>query len=119
MQVLKLEWWRESRELRDAMDTDERGMLSEADIEDAAQLDGQISKDALDPDDMVADAIAQAEEAEMDTLLSSVPEEPWSSGKRLDSPHFSDDDEYDALFTDFILQESDQQAISSQDVAML
>lgn len=60
-----------------------------------------------DTDAMMADALVQQEEAELEALVSGL------EGKG-DSAHFSDDEDYDGLFMDLIQQ---QQQLPQQDGA--
>lgn len=63
---------------------------------------------------MMLDEIEQQEEAELDALLSALPE-TTSSQTRPESLHlYSDDDDYDAIFMDFISSQSEE---SSQRIA--
>jgi len=106
-QLLKLEWWSLNRELDEARRTDIHGMVSEAEIEDAAQTFGEPSRD--DSDEMMVEFLAREEEAELDALLSMLPEssEPAFSGPtRPESPHWSDDEDYDTLFADYLAGDS-------------
>jgi len=71
---------------------------------------------------MMVDEIEQQEEAELDALFSALPETS-SSQTRPESPHlYSDDDEYDAIFMDFISSQSEERgqriAHSQGDVEM-
>lgn len=57
---------------------------------------------------MMVDEIEQQEEAELDAILSALPE-TTSSQTRPGSPHlYSDDDDYDAIFMDFISSQTDE-----------
>jgi hypothetical protein len=106
--LLKLEWWSLNRELRQAKNSDVEGVVSEAEIEAAANL-VQLPASTMqhDADEMMADTIAEREEAELDAMISSFAQQTASSQiSRPDSPHFSDDEDYDALFTDFLSQEN-------------
>ncbi len=71
----------------------------------------------VDLDAQMIDTLEHEEQAEIDALLSSLPQ---SSSTRVEpgSPHFSDDDDYDAIFNDFIRQ-TEENTAASQDVEML
>lgn len=92
-------------------------MVFESDIEDAARLREEVMRkpppplralleaipeEAGDADAMMVDMFEQEQEAELQALVSSMaapgPPPPVS-------PHWSDDDEYDALFADFLSRE--------------
>lgn len=67
-----------------------------------------------DIDSMMLDEIEQQEEAELDALFLALPEMS-SSQTRPESPHlYSDDDDYDKIFMDFISSQSEE---SSQQIA--
>ncbi len=105
LQLLKLEWWSEEREFLQARNADIQGFVSEAEIEDAAQFPKHLESVPSDiSDEMMVDAIAREEEAELDALVSSFSQEPPSSTAtaQLDSGPLSDDEDYDALFMDFV-----------------
>lgn len=121
LQLLKLEWFSMDRDLRLAKNTDQEGVVSEAEIEDAAQLQEPPKQEAPpdDLDDMMVDVLEHEEEAEIDALISSMPTEPSSSNAlRPDSPQWSDDEDYDALFMDFISQDDTQEIVSSGQMDM-
>jgi hypothetical protein len=74
-----------------------------------------------DRDALMADAIAQQEEAEMEALVSTL-EGQTGSGSGPGSGQFSDDEDYDGLFMDLIQQQEGQEEGQgmghSQDVEM-
>ena len=99
--------------------------MSENEIDDAAQLQPKESSVLVsqlsqhDEDEMMVDEIAQQEEAELDALISSQPQEPSSTyPRRPDSLYLSDDEDYDALFMDFLSQDDRQEGATSGDVLM-
>lgn len=55
-----------------------------------------------DADAMMADAIVQQEEAELEALVSDLE-------RKRESAHFSDDEDYDGLFMDLIQQQQQRQ----------
>ncbi|KAL8418193.1 hypothetical protein RB594_001704 [Gaeumannomyces avenae] len=112
------EWFEMDRARRQAKMLDREGMITESDIADAEGLYDEFDQC---PDDMMADAMLQEEEAEFEALISSSGVgQPQSSGGpgRPASPHWSDDD-YDALFMDLISEQENQLPVSSGDVEML
>ncbi|KAK3365727.1 hypothetical protein B0T24DRAFT_397142 [Lasiosphaeria ovina] len=127
-ELLKLEWVRLNRELRQAKHSDTACMVSEGEIEDepALQLHPHFQNHNRNPavddvDALMVDAIEQQEEAELDALLSSLPEESQNRQSQPGSPcFFSDDDDYDGLFMDLLSRQSqDDPAMAlSQDVEM-
>ncbi|KAK0727041.1 hypothetical protein B0T26DRAFT_737864 [Lasiosphaeria miniovina] len=127
-ELLKLEWVRLNRELRQAKHSDTACMVSEGEIEDepAQQLQPHLQNNNQNPaiddvDALMVNAIEQQEEAELNALLSSLPDESPNRQSRPWSPHFFlDDDDYDGLFMDFLSQQSHDDAAMalSQDVEM-
>ncbi|KAL8392921.1 hypothetical protein RB595_002930 [Gaeumannomyces hyphopodioides] len=113
------EWFEMDRARRQAKMLDRDGMITESDIADAERL---FEHDEFDqcPDDMMADAMLQEEEAELEALISSgAGQQQSSSGPgRPASPHWSDEDDYDALFMDLISEQESQLPVSSGDVEM-
>jgi hypothetical protein len=125
-QALKLEWWRLTNELRRAKESELAVFGTDADIEDALQLQESVrSQEPEQPvgdiDEMMVDSIAREEEAEMEALLSSMPPadtdmEDGAGERRPESPHFSDEDDYDALFMEFVSQQ--EEMAGSQNMEM-
>lgn len=115
-----------SRDLTQAKSADLEGVVSEAEIEDATQLQEQLQEQLpqeerpAEMDDMMVDVLEHEAQAELDALISSIPAEPSSSDRimRPDSPQWSDDEDYDALFMDFISQEDTQGIVSSGQMDM-
>ncbi|KAK0635849.1 hypothetical protein B0T17DRAFT_472381, partial [Bombardia bombarda] len=116
-ELLKLEWQRLERELQSAKDSDLEGFLPTI---FANQHNRQSHQSPPDVDDLMLDEIEQHEEAEIDALLSILPDAQHASSS--EPPQFSDDDEdYDSLFIDFLSQQQQhhqQQGLSQQDVEM-
>jgi hypothetical protein len=117
-----------TRELRQQKESELANFIpTDADIDDAARIGEEIShrqQPEMDVDDMMADAIAQEEEAELEALLSSMPRDDMdmqiSGEKRADSPHFSEDEDYDALFVDLLNQQGGQGGVGQDgDTEML
>jgi hypothetical protein len=99
-QLLKLEWTRLNRELRQAKESDIAGFIHEEDLEDEPAPQEPEMKDV---DSMMLDEIEQQEQAEMEALLEALPTQPAAprEDNYEDQAHFaqfSDDDDYDALF---------------------
>lgn len=131
LQLLKLEWFSLNKDLRQAKNADQDGIVFESDIEEAARLrDETMSRslptirEAPEPgpgaDEMMVDALEQEQLAELEeyeALAASVSDglvdgsSRWQrrqqqrSQKPPDSPHWSDDDDYDELFMDYLSQE--------------
>ena len=134
IQLLKLEWWRLTRERNQAKSAEAAQYLGGMDADLMAQEEEELrmllqiqqqqqqlpqqqrqyqqqyqqqyqpqrSYVNRDTDAMMADAIVQQEEAELEALVSGL------EGKG-DSAHFSDDEDYDGLFMDLIQQQQQQQ----------
>jgi hypothetical protein len=124
-QLCKMEFMRLNRELQQARDSDLEGFVREEDIEDQIPLSGQhdYMKENAHPDDaLMADEIEQQEEAELDAILSYLPMDsslPQSHQCSPRSSHYSDDEDYDALFMDLISHDDDDvDMAASQDVEM-
>lgn len=102
-QVLKLEWTALDRLRREQKSTDIDGVVHEGDIDELSQLQGQAARAAQGPDEIMVDAMAQDEEAEVDAMLSMFEAHaPSPPPRRPDSPAFSDDEDYDRLFAGFL-----------------
>ncbi|KAJ9156086.1 hypothetical protein NKR23_g861 [Pleurostoma richardsiae] len=120
-ELLKLEWFSMDREFRQAKNSDIQGIVSDAEIEDAARIRAEKANAMPyeDPDEMMADVLAQEEQAELDALISSMDQPPSAeSTQRPDSPHWSDDEDYDSLFRDFVSQEGCESIVSSGQMDM-
>ncbi|KAK0627014.1 hypothetical protein B0T14DRAFT_423773 [Immersiella caudata] len=116
-QLLKLEWSRLNRELRQAKESDIDGFVRIEDIDD--ELPNEQPDDI---DAMMLDALEQEEQAELEALLASLPSEgsaqAQTSPSRPESMHFSDDEDYDSLFMELISEQANDQPTSSGDVEM-
>ena len=98
VQLLKLEWTRLNRELRQAKDSDIEGIICEEDLEDEPITQEPEMEDL---DSMMLDEIEQQEQAEMDAMLEALPTQPTTAPRHDNQANFapfSDDDDYDALF---------------------
>ncbi|KAK2070187.1 hypothetical protein P8C59_004702 [Phyllachora maydis] len=115
-ELLKLEWFRETREMREAKRTDTDGVISAEDVE--LEEDSGRRNHHPDQDEAMLGMIEEQEQAEVDALLSSYSPSDYSSQIRPDSPHFSDEDDYDSLFRDFLVQQKSQGSPFSEDVEM-
>lgn len=130
-QLLKLEWWRLNRERQQAKEAEAaQYMVSDAEL--AAEEEEELRRQALeqpgadvDMDALMADVIAQQEEAEMEALVSTLGVDcaggrgyRREDGRLPGSPQFSDDEDYDGLFEDLISQQDGQPMADSQDVEM-
>ncbi|POS78838.1 hypothetical protein DHEL01_v202764 [Diaporthe helianthi] len=132
-ELLKLEWISLNKGLRQAKNADLDGLVSESDIEEAARLRdeevaagagssaaapwGQAGQSNPDVDEMMVDTLEREQQAEIEeyeAIVASMQSgasggQPWGEQderKPPDSPHLSeDDDDYDALFMDYLSQE--------------
>jgi hypothetical protein len=104
VQLLKLEWTRLNRELRQAKDSDIEGIIREEDLEDEPITQEPEMEDL---DSMMLDEIEQQEQAEMEAMLEALPTHPAAAPRHDNHDNhdnqgnfvqFSDDDDYDALF---------------------
>ncbi|KUI58572.1 hypothetical protein VP1G_05820 [Cytospora mali] len=132
-ELLKLEWFSLNKDLRQAKNADLDGIMFESDIEEAARVREEALsrplaaiREAPEPnpaaDEMMVDALEQEQLVELEALealAASVPDGPideqpqWQqqrSQKPPDSPHWSDDDDYDELFMDYLSQEQQNQS---------
>lgn len=132
--MLKLEWFSLNKDLRQAKNADLDGLVFESDIEEASRLreegdaaaaaasssaaaswrtDGASNPDA---DEMMVDTLEREQRAEVEeyeAMMSSIRDggadgQNWGQQREQkppDSPHLSDDDDYDALFMDYLSQE--------------
>ncbi|ROV99576.1 hypothetical protein VPNG_07723 [Cytospora leucostoma] len=130
-ELLKLEWFSLNKDLRQAKNADLDGAVFESDIEEAARLREEAMsrstaaiQGAPEPepgaDEMMLDALEQqqlAEFEELEAMAASIPDgladgQPrWQpqSQKPPDSPYWSDDEDYDELFMDYLSQQQPQQ----------
>lgn len=117
LQLLKLEWFSLNKDLQQAKNADLEGLVFDSDIEDAARLreESLPAQRSDDPNDMMLDALEQEQEAEIEYFMSSNPtHEQSTDGIRTKDPsHWSDDEDYDALFMDLLSQEQGQAAPAS------
>ncbi|KAK3307960.1 uncharacterized protein B0T15DRAFT_490569 [Chaetomium strumarium] len=131
-ELLKLEWYRLNRERLQARDAELDEYLAAMDADLVAQEEAELRRiweqqqlqqqqqllqqpGNADVDALMADVIAQEEEAELDALVSALQAD--SDGQR-QSTHFSDDEDYDGLFMDLIQQQDRERICYSQDVEM-
>jgi hypothetical protein len=117
-QLLKLEWHRLTRERQQAKEAEAAHYLGGALMDDADEEELQMMQQQYarhqDMDALMADAIAQQEQADVDALVSALEEEGRWDGYGLDElqqqqQQFSDDEDYDGLFMDLIQQQQQQQ----------
>ncbi|ROW00806.1 hypothetical protein VMCG_06539 [Cytospora schulzeri] len=132
-ELLKLEWFSLNKDLQRAKNADLDGIVFESDIEEAARLrEEAMSRSSFarreapesnpGADEMMVDALEQEQLAELEQLEAleasildgSVDERSrWQQQQRSqkppDSPHWSDDDDYDELFMDYLSQEQQSQ----------
>jgi hypothetical protein len=85
--------------------------MDDADEEELQMMQQQYTRHQ-DMDALMADAIAQQEQADVDALVSALEEEGRWDGHGHDEQQqqqFSDDEDYDGLFMDLIQQQQQQQ----------
>lgn len=131
--MLKLEWFSLNQDLRQAKNADLDGLVFESDIEEAARLREEEEAAAAasssaaapwetarasnpDADEMMVDTLEREQRAEVEeyeAMMASIRDggadgQQWGQQheqKPPDSPHLSDDDDYDALFMDYLSRE--------------
>ncbi|TPX12251.1 uncharacterized protein E0L32_007137 [Thyridium curvatum] len=122
-ELFKLEWFSLKRDFQTRKETDIDGFVSEAEIEDAAWLiagNPMPQEEARGgSDEMMVDAIAQEEAAELEALISSM-EQDQSQNERTPprSPQLSDDEDYDAIFEELLSRGQELRVDSSGDTEM-
>ncbi|CAN8106436.1 unnamed protein product [Discula destructiva] len=128
----KLEWVSFNKDLRawQAKAAAVDGAVNlDSDIEDAARLREEAMRSRpsrklsaipevdmeMGVDDMLVDMFEQEQQAELEAMAEAM-----SSGDTPplppDTPHWSDEDEYDALFMDYLAREQQEGPVHSQDV---
>ncbi|KAL1840962.1 hypothetical protein VTJ49DRAFT_7568 [Mycothermus thermophilus] len=129
-ELLKLEWQRLSYERQKALEAE----FAQFDADLAAREEEELRRmqqqqqltfppnpNDRDLDAMMADVIAQQEEAEMQALLEALEGGGGAPGQaQPQQQQFSDDDDYDDVFMDLIRQQEEQSRTMaySQDVEM-
>ncbi|KAK5663029.1 hypothetical protein OQA88_6444 [Cercophora sp. LCS_1] len=112
-ELLRLEWARLKRELREAQESDASAFMREEELEDEPLLD------MIDEDSMMLDDIEREEQAQLDALLESMPETHMTEKGKQDIAQFSDEADYDAIFEELLASEDvGITAAPSQDVEM-
>ncbi|KAI3400126.1 hypothetical protein diail_4357 [Diaporthe ilicicola] len=130
-ELLKLEWFSLNKDLQQAKNADLDGLVFESDIEEAARLREEAAASSpaavapgiargpsdSDADEMMLDTFEQGQRAEVEefeAMMASIQDggvdrQQWAQQhgqqKPPDSPQLSDDDDYDALFMDYLSQE--------------
>ena len=117
-QLLKLEWHRLTRERQQAKEAEGAQYLGGALMDDADEEELQMMQQQYarhqDMDALMADAIAQQEQADVDALVSALEEDGRWDGyghdeaQQQQQQQFSDDEDYDGLFMDLIQQQQQQ-----------
>jgi hypothetical protein len=99
--------WREQKERELA------GLTFADDVDELERLERELQQPDGEDDDMMVDAIAREEEEEIDAMVSMF--QAASSQQQLPAPPdsangyaFSDDEDYDSLFMDFVSQDDSQ-----------
>ncbi len=101
-QALKLEWHVLNKQRRQEKDMDLDGFVFDDELEDIPENPYELLEET---DDMMVDAIAQEEEAELDAMLSLLDTNSSQVPQRPGTPSLSDDEDYDTLFTDMLSQQ--------------
>ncbi|TRX93463.1 hypothetical protein FHL15_005738 [Xylaria flabelliformis] len=116
-ETLKLEWNVLNRQRKQEKDMDLDGIVYDDELEDIPESAFEAQDKT---DDMIVDAIAREEEAELDAMLSLLDNNSSpQTVKRPDTPSLSDDEDYDTLFMDILSQQStDDRFISSGEMDM-
>ncbi|KAI0414366.1 hypothetical protein F5X98DRAFT_377820 [Xylaria grammica] len=104
-EALKLEWNVLNKQRRQEKDLDVDGFVFDTELEDILENPYEPHEET---DDMMVDAIAQEEEAELDAMLSLLNTSSLQTPVRPDAASLSDDEDYDALFTDMLSQQRDE-----------
>lgn len=79
----------------------------------ASQERGDVDMGA---DDMLVDMFEQEQQAELEAMVAEMSGQA-SSDRPPAAPQWSDDEDYDALFMDYLNQEQQEELVHSQDVA--
>jgi hypothetical protein len=87
---------------RQEKDTDLDGIIFDHELEDISEKPVEAQQET---DDMMVDAMAQEEEAELDAMLSLLNTGSSQTPERPDTPSLSDDEDYDTLFMDILSQQ--------------
>lgn len=109
--------------------------MLDSDIEDAARLREEVMSKAralggssqagasqsmgevdMDMDEMLVDMFEQEQQAELEATEAEM-SGPAQSDRPPGTPHWSDDEDYDAIFMDYLSQEEHEGFSHSQDVA--
>lgn len=131
-ELLKLEWFSLNKDLQQAKNADLDGLVLDSDIEDAARLREEVMSKAralggnvkgnasqepgdvdMDVDEMLVDMFEQEQQAELEAMAAEMSGEASSSQAALSTnrppgqPQWSDDEDYDAIFEDYLLEEQE------------
>lgn len=134
-QLLKLEWFSLNKDLQQAKNADLDGLVLDSDIEDAARLREEVMSKAralggspeagasqsrgdvdMDMDEMLVDMFEQEQQAELEAMEAVMSGQAMTD-RMPGTPHWSDDEDYDAIFMDYLSQEQHEDCSHSQDVA--
>lgn len=126
MQLLKLEWFSLNKDLQQAKNADLNGLVLDSDIEDAARLREEVMSKAralegssgasarlergdmnMDVDDMLVDMFEQEQQAELEAMATEMSGQASSNDRPPGTPQWSDDEDYDAIFMDYLNQEQE------------
>ncbi|KAI0867849.1 hypothetical protein GGS24DRAFT_507377 [Hypoxylon argillaceum] len=104
-EALKLEWHVLNNRRRQEKEMDIDGIVFNDELEDIPENPYELQEEI---DDIMVDAIAREEEAELDAMLSFLDTSSSSQApRRPNTPSLSDDEDYDTLFRDILSRESD------------
>ncbi|RYC54976.1 hypothetical protein CHU98_g11233 [Xylaria longipes] len=107
IQVLQVcvpqQWNVLNRQRKQEKDMDLDGIVYNDELEDIPESMFEAQEET---DDMMVDAIAREEEAELDAMLSLLDTSSLQTPRRPDTPSLSDDEDYDTLFMDMLSQQS-------------
>lgn len=105
----------EAARLREEMIHRPQAALIHSGGEDRINPEEEMGYPGVDADAMMVDMLEQEQQAELEAMAASIlpQQQPSSSMEPPGSPHWSDDDEYDAIFMDYLSREGQDAAASS------
>ncbi|KAI0098075.1 hypothetical protein GGR51DRAFT_565965 [Nemania sp. FL0031] len=103
-EALKLEWHVLNKQRKQEKETDIDGIVFDDELDDIPENPYEVPEET---DDMMVDAFARDEEAELDAMLSLLDTSASSAvQRRPDTPSLSDDEDYDTIFMDILSQQN-------------
>ncbi|KAJ4423583.1 hypothetical protein N0V82_001749 [Gnomoniopsis sp. IMI 355080] len=125
-ELLKLEWFSLNKDLQQAKNADLNGLVLDSDIEDAARLREDVMSKAralggsheasapqeqgdvnMDLDELLVGMFEQEQQAELEAMAREMSGQASSSNWPPDTPQWCDDEDYDAIFMDYLNQEQE------------